>query len=555
MRKLRAPMLGPIVGHTTATSARLWIRGRDPKGRKRAARRTVGVLVVVEAGGKRLPADKRHAAYFRLHRHYDRTGTYTLGEDVTMGLAGAAPFTLDPDTDYVVRMATLAVDDPYLDDETVEDGDVVADLPDPASWHADLMELDPTKSEARFSTFPKEDHEGLTFLLGSCRYPGVLLQKKKSDRIFGPMLDQTTAGGGDARFSLMVGDQIYADMFNRHIPLGVADTREEFLERYEEAFGSKNMRALLRQAPSYMILDDHEIEDNWSQDRLHEKRSLFNVAIRAYMGHQWSHGPRTFGQRLFYNFECAGFPFFVLDERTRRVKQTRDEKPGQSAEDRIRDNHLLGRPARGPVHDPSQLDHLKKWLTAQQEMRGDRPKLIVSPSVFVPNNLKTAGDVEAQDASDSWPAFPTTRRDLLSHIVNGEIQNVVFLSGDIHCSNVAEMTFKKSGVDHRIRAFSVTSSALYWPWPFADGDPVDYVHNSTADGDTFTIDPETDLTMDYTASAFTQEDNFCRLVVDWSDHSLTIQAVDKDGAGIRTRDSAGRKSADTVLSLAKPEGG
>src|SRR3546814_12029463 len=66
----------------------------------------------------------------------------------------------------------------------------------------------------------------------------------------------------------MAGDQIYADMLNRHVPLGLADTFEEFQERYHTAFGSRNMRRLLSRVPTYMLLDDHEIEDNWTQTRL-----------------------------------------------------------------------------------------------------------------------------------------------------------------------------------------------------------------------------------------------------------------------------------------------
>ena len=63
------------------------------------------------------------------------------------------------------------------------------------------------------------------------------------------------------------------------------------------AFGSLNMRRLLRQLPTYMILDDHEVEDNWAQDRIRDrkKRMLFNVAIGAYCSYQWTHSPRNFG--------------------------------------------------------------------------------------------------------------------------------------------------------------------------------------------------------------------------------------------------------------------
>jgi hypothetical protein len=62
-----------------------------------------------------------------------------------------------------------------------------------------------------------------------------------------------------------LGDQIYADELNRMLPIGRADTETEFQERYSTAFSSPNMRRLLRSVPNYMILDDHEIEDNWTQ--------------------------------------------------------------------------------------------------------------------------------------------------------------------------------------------------------------------------------------------------------------------------------------------------
>lgn len=99
----------------------------------------------------------------------------------------------------------------------------------------------------------------------------------------------------------MVGDQVYADTLNRFVPIGLADTYEEFQERYKTAFGSPNMRRLLRAAPTYMTLDDHEIEDNWTQDRLGEegKHRLFNIAIGAYMSYRWSHGPRSDGRLLY----------------------------------------------------------------------------------------------------------------------------------------------------------------------------------------------------------------------------------------------------------------
>src|SRR3546814_3191885 len=90
--------------------------------------------------------------------------------------------------------------------------------------------------------------------------------------------------------------------------------------------------------------------------------------------------------------------------------------------------------------------------------------------------------------SDSGPAFPTTRRAVLNTIIKNGVQNVVFLSGDIHCANVAAIEFTGSPAAQKLKAFSITSSAFYWPFPFADGEPSSYVHDSRARDQLATLD-------------------------------------------------------------------
>ena len=306
MSSLRAPGLGPIVGHTTHESSRLWIRAGEPddKGAALASeRRTIGIAAVVEQNGKEIADPPVY--YFRLHREFDRTGTVTVGG--TDGLVGRNSFKLAADSEYRVRAGTLTIDDPHRDDKIIEDDVLIDRLPkDPRVWVEDLKSLPEKRSEAVFRTFAKNAPiaKKLCFLLGSCRYPGLLWKIKHADRIFRPMYEQVTNKRDANRpaMALMVGDQIYADMFNRAIPIGLADTYEEFQERYLSAFGSPYMRRLLRSVPTYMILDDHEIEDNWAKDRLkdRQKRVLFHLAINAYMSYQWSHGPRSFGRRPKY---------------------------------------------------------------------------------------------------------------------------------------------------------------------------------------------------------------------------------------------------------------
>ena len=588
MSQLRTPGLGPIVGHTTSTSCKLWIRADDPEdsGTTLAPnRRTVGVIAIYnDDDGKPGPVltDGHQPAiyYFRVHREQDRCGTFEIGVDRGMGQSTPS-VQLTPDTSYHVMIGTLTIDDSAPDEKSVDDNALKDFLPPVTLWQNTLLSLQQSHNScASFSTFPalmhnKKTVETLSFVVGSCRYPGLFWRHKHSDTIFKPIRDHvhrhdTTDKAETIKFVLMVGDQIYADKASRYLPIGLADTEAEFQERYHSAFGSPNMRALLRRVPHYMILDDHEIEDNWVQDRINKdrrKRELFQTAFFYYTMYQNLHAPKNYGERPYYSFACGGYPFFVLDTRTQRTMNQEtnpwDDRPlinpivedtGDAAlstqiaaylnkrtNSRDADNHLLGRPAHDPGH-PTQLSRLLTWLQAQQQQVGNAPKCIVSSSVFVPNPVAARVNCSrrAREASDSWPGFPTTRRTILQCMVEHNIQNVIFVSGDIHCSNIARLSFSGSADAEQLKAFSITSSALYWPFPFADGDPAEFVHDSQAEDDTFEIG--NGISMDYTASHFTQQDNFCRVDIDQAHNRLTFAAYDKTGQLIQEE----RVNSDTL---------
>lgn len=536
MSTLRPPGLGPIVGHTTDRSCRLWMQAADlDDSRKIVAdedRRTIGVAVVLQRGDHVIPAAVRPVFYFRLQREFERTGTFVLGLQAGLGDT-TPPFTLAPDTTYRVRLASLALDDAEDNERRALDDDVARTLPDPQIWASQIERLPAVACEAVFRTGGPEGviAPAFSFMFGSCRYPGLMWKIKESDQIFGHMVDQLAVERDGAVPSLVVmcGDQIYADSFHRQVPIGLADTYAEFTDRYHQAFGSYNMRKLLRHVPTYMTLDDHEIEDNWSQDRLRMpgKKILFNLAIGAYMSYQWSHSPRNYGKRLYYSFDCSGYPFFALDCRTQRYL---DDVP-----DTLDDNHLLGRPSLA-ADEPSQLDVLCTWLIEQQTERGDVPKFIISSSVFAPNPVCAINGacVAHIEKTDSWPAFPNTRRALLQTIIDRRIQNVVFVSGDVHSASVARLQFSGAGAED-LRAFSLVSSAFYWPFPFADGDPADFVHDSRdpRTPDTFEIRPG--VTMDYRAWNFCNEANFGRVTANRATHSLCLELIGRDGAPIRRK--------------------
>lgn len=533
---LRPPSLGPIVGHTTEKSLRVWMRGADAEDQ-----RTVGVAALYQ-NNKYVAGS---AQYIRLQREYDRTGCSDFPRDAK------STYSLTADTLYQVKMGSLTIDtvDPFAPSKNE---DIFGMLPPAERWLEQLSMLDESAASAEARTFPSGQADKLSFIFGSCRYPGVLWMKKQADIIFRAVRDKFGKRDVlDPRFFLMVGDQIYADILPKDAGISVADTFEEFQDRYHTAFGAPNTRELLRTVPTYMILDDHEIEDNWVHGRLADskKASLFNFAINAYRSYQWSHCPQNFGDNLFYKFGVAGHPFFVLDQRTKRIREDEDMV--------LDDNHLLGFPAKDPKSPyKGQLDLLCEWLISQQTEIGNRPKFVVSPSVFAPNDVSTVKpgnpkrDLRGKAASDSWPAFPETRRTLLKTIIGDNpkklpIQNVVFLSGDVHCSSVAHITFDDdkaktplTALDGKpLLAFSITSSAFFWPYPFADGDPNEFVHDSTKEGDNFDIygDGDKMAVMKYVASEFVQNDNFVQVDVNLAGAQPKIVArmFDQDGGELR----------------------
>lgn len=497
---LKAPSIGPIVGHTTSHSVRIWMRGNDENND-----RTIAIAAIYMQGK---PVNE--VKYFRLKREYDRTGTVDF-------------FDLFPEMSYEIRVASLSIEttDPL---ENLEDDEIFSTLPPPATWLKELESLNPASTIASVKTFPPAGTDKLSFIFGSCRYPSGILGKKRADKIFNAILEKITDQKEiTPNFFMMVGDQIYADILPKDLGILVANNELEFHQRYHSAFASKNTRNLLKQITTYMILDDHEIEDNWVMGRLHQsgKRSLFNCAIQAYLSYQWIHGPRNF-DRLFYTFEAGSFPFFVLDGRTQRIRDDEDYD--------LSDNHLLGRPSNGSGY-PGQIDLLCDWLVAKQKKSGNRPKFIVTASVFVPNEISTAGDsnknIRNKCQDDAWAAFPNTRDQLLKTITDNLIQNVVFISGDIHCFNTSKIDFAdKNGNPVNLNAFSIVSSAFYWPYPFANGNPNDYVHDSRKQNDNFEI--SNGYTMQYKTSNFVQDNNFCKVDIDWPNRHIRVRSFNEE---------------------------
>jgi len=283
------------------------------------------------------------------------------------------------------------------------------------------------------------------FAVASCRYASTVMDRELADVKLGRLRDlveRPAAGARTPQFLFLAGDAIYADA-----TYGVFDPTldvERYDQRYLEAWTAPNAREVMRRLPTYPMLDDHEVEENFEGIPTSKEGK---AGLRAFESFQLLLTPRRrAGQKkeYWYDFSAGGFEFFVADTRTGRTREGLEASIGAD-----------------------QMGELFKWLAQAHEDGIDKPKFIVSPSVVAPWSRETSGHRAYSLRSDAWDAFPDALHELLGFIVGNGIRNVVFLSGDYHTSLFCEMELAAKG-GSPVRAYSIVSSGLYSPYPFAN---------------------------------------------------------------------------------------
>lgn len=406
--KIELPTVGPVVGYTGPNFVRFWAKGKFEKTAD-GYRRRFGVARIRPKGGE-----------FGKPQFNKMTPTFDMSAVIAFG-------GLQPETDYEYQFGW------FFDESDLEKVGKVQAL----VWEE--VDIQNFRTAAADATRPR------SYVFGSCRYflrlLGGTFCDHRGDKTFRSILEQI-ADKQRVDALLMVGDQIYADDLNFFAPDTKAD---QFLERYRIVFSQEHIRRLMSSVPTYMILDDHEIEDNWPEkatdkDRLH----LYPAAMHAYQVYQASHSPvfdldkktkRIDGtmEELWYKFQDGCCDFFVMDSRTERVWSKIPEE-----------RQMIGQP---------QLKELKKWLNDGS----GRVKMVIT-SVPVFPDLKN-------ESPDKWSGFLPQRTEILDFILEKKVQKVVFLSGDVHCSLSAQLISSK---DPNFRVTSIISSSFFWPYPHMD---------------------------------------------------------------------------------------
>lgn len=404
---IQPPTVGPIVGYTPADQVRIWLRG-DFQSTPDGYRRCFGVAHLKGPNDTKFGPPR----YIKLAPYFDMTGVCAFTQ-------------LQPETPYDYEAGWFFAET-ELDnlDETQE-----------LNWSKAVT--------GSFRTGTDDDSKIRSYVIGSCRYLlklfGGLIFDERGDKTFSSILGQIKDRPVDGL--IMVGDQIYADDLNFLSPdVGV----DQFLERYRATFSQPNLRQLMSQVPTYMILDDHEIEDNWPSKATDKDRViLYPSAMHSYQIYQCSHSPlfgldqqnRVTGtpDRFWYVFQDGCCDWFVMDVRTER----------SWAED-VNQRRIIS---------DEQMTALLKWLSDGSGL----VKMIVSSVPFFPD-LKS-------DSEDKWTGFVAERTKILDFIFEKKIRKVVFVSGDVHCSMSAEL---RTSQDPDFKVISIISSSFFWPYPHMD---------------------------------------------------------------------------------------
>jgi cholesterol oxidase len=296
--------------------------------------------------------------------------------------------------------------------------------------------------------------EDFSFALGSCQYPVGLIDKPVAERSLRTLAEASKS----LDFVIFAGDQIYADATAGLLDPVRSDERYDL--PYEAALRAEPMRAIMRKVPVHMMLDDHEMVDNWELphpdniDATKRANRIREQGLKAYWKYQRLKSyPGQVGREVSYSFDHGCASVYMLDTRSQRR------------------HRKVGSPETAQIFSVEAMKELKLWLLKDIK----RLKFIVSPSILLPQRLGMLNDgIDQTTRSDSWDGYPAQMRELFEFIVDYEIDNTVFLSGDEHLCCVASATLTKLGRAPRTIA-SVHASGLYAPFPFANSKKEDFV--------------------------------------------------------------------------------
>jgi PhoD-like phosphatase len=229
-------------------------------------------------------------------------------------------------------------------------------------------------------------------------------------------------------FMIHAGDQIYFDFPEPRRKPQVAEYRLAYREAW---FEDEELKRFFRSCPQYMTLDDHDIVESFpdigsdgpdgvaSDERV---RAYREAAIPVYREYVHSRQPQDHEPGLYYEFQHGRAHFFVLDTRNERKKRSPAE----------------GEAGAWDMISGTQMQALRDWLKEHPK----ELKFVVSSVPFVAEISPDARSPDdRRDADDKWcgKRFQDQREEIIELLMATGNEKLVFLVGDMHCAYHARM--------------------------------------------------------------------------------------------------------------------
>jgi alkaline phosphatase D len=248
----------------------------------------------------------------------------------------------------------------------------------------------------------------------------------------------------DVDLVVFLGDYIYESSWgSRHVrshDVGEPLTLEAYRNRYALYKSDPDLQRMHGAAPWLVTWDDHEVENDYANDRSQRLDPDFLVrraaAYRAYYEHMplpSSALPRGPAMQLYDRYQYGQLAtFHVLDNR-----QYRSYQP-------------CPRPDRGGSNTvqncPERLDPTLTLLGTQQERwlhEGlDRSKArwnVIAQQTLMARAARPTASGGTAYWTDGWDGYPAARQRLLDHIATRKPSNPLVVSGDVHTNYVCDL--------------------------------------------------------------------------------------------------------------------
>lgn len=279
-----------------------------------------------------------------------------------------------------------------------------------------------------------------------------------------PSLDNVNERNLD--FFVQHSDNIYADTSTPAVPLEQATTLEQFRTKYTEVYSTisdYNAMFDLRASTAILaIIDDHELTDNFaggappaqgsnskadvfagSPEAFTNDTRIYEDAMQVFQEYNplrnefyedTGSDPRMDGERKLYRYQTYGSDaaVFIVDPRSFRDAQL---PPATSITDTLKVSAFISStftPGRTMLGQ-RQLEELKADLQQAQNNN------ITWKFVFISEPTQNFGVIYAEDR---FEGYAVERTELLQHIAQNNITNVVFVAADVHGTVVNNLTYQ-----------------------------------------------------------------------------------------------------------------